>query len=595
MHHRLYLPIMENQITEETRAEYATLMREIGVDTVFIGFEYIMFLPEHVRHEVFCRARDNVDYFRSNGFEVGIWITTFGFGGPMSPEEQAEMGEGGQIVSSKGISGGRAFCPENETFMEACLRSTKEIVEIIHPDLLMLDDEMCLSVRPGIGCFCDEHMRRYREAFGEEFTRDELVQKIFCGKNDRYRRGWLEIVGNSMRKFCQRMRSAVDEVDPTQRLGFCAGFTSFDIEGADAFELSLILAGKTKPFLRLSGAPYWSSHEFKRFSWMRMNAVIDFVRIQEKWGRDFGMELFHEDDSYPRPRYRIPANPTESYDIALRASGGMGSFKYLFSYERAPSYEMGYYKRHARNMQFYRHIEENYDNKRNIGVHVYERMHRLADMTFPDAFEGEYSGYETKVMSSAFSYAANLLSLHGIPTTYEGNTDCGIAFGVGALEIGDLPKKLILDRPAAQILEKRGVDVGLMHHTDKADYYEYDNGNTKFLVFSYNAYDRGWDSIFSGDAMLGYDIQDLLWNFIGRSYPRIEHQPSVYSVCKTDGGETAVMFVNLCDDDWFDFDVLLDREYDTVALFGAEGIVNGRTIHIDGSVPAWGALSVILK
>jgi hypothetical protein len=55
------------------------------------------------------------------------------------------------------------------------------------------------------------------------------------------------------------------------------------------------------------------------------------------------------------------------------------------------------------------------------------------------------------------------------------------------------------------------------------------------------------------------------------------------------------MFVNLCDDDLFDFDIHLDKEYSEVTLFGAEGVVNGTTIHVSGSVPAWGAVSVILK
>ena len=38
-----------------------------------------------------------------------------------------------------------------------------------------------------------------------------------------------------------------------------------------------------------------------------------------------------------------------------------------------------------------------------------------------------------------------------------------------------------------------------------------------------------------------------------------------------------------------------DKEYKEVTLFGAEGVVNGTTIHVSGSVPAWGAVSVILK
>lgn len=591
---RLYTPVVCSHLDEKSRIEYGDMMENIGVDTVFIVFGTMMFPPEEQRHAFFKRAREHVDYFHSRGFEVGIWISTFGFGGPLTKHAQAVMGDEGQIVSSRGISAGEAFCPENKTFTDTCSRHLKEIAEIINPDLLMFDDEMCLSVRPGLGCFCEKHMELYREKFGEDFTREELVSRIFHGKNDKYRRGWLEVVGNSMRKFCRMMREAVDEVNPSLRIGFCAGFTSFDIEGADAFELTKILAGKNKPFLRLSGAPYWSAHEFKRFPGMRLNEVIEFVRVQEKWGRDLGIEIFSEDDTYPRPRYRIPANPCECYDIALRASGDIGSFKYLFAYDRGPSYELGYYKRHLRNIPLYDHINEKFSDKKTVGVKVYERMRKVADVTFPDVFDGNFADYETKIMETAFSHASHLLTLHGIPVTYD-ESDCAIAFGVNALEIDRLPNKLILDLTAAEILTEKGIDVGLNQNKDKSDYYEYDNGNTKFLVFMYNAYYRGWDSIFAGDAVLGYDCQKLLLDFIGRQYPYIEHEPGVYSICKTDGDETAVIFLNLCDDDMFDFDVHLAKTYSSVSLFGAEGSVNGNIIHIDTSVPAWGAFTVVLR
>ena len=36
--------------------------------------------------------------------------------------------------------------------------------------------------------------------------------------------------------------------------------SSWDIDGTNAYELAKILAGNTKPLVRLIGAPYWAGY-----------------------------------------------------------------------------------------------------------------------------------------------------------------------------------------------------------------------------------------------------------------------------------------------------------------------------------------------
>jgi hypothetical protein len=84
--------------------------------------------------------------------------------------------------------------------------------------------------------------------------------------------------GDTLRKFCRTLREALDEVDPTVRMGYCAGYTSFDTEGVDAFELTHILAGSNKPFMRFTSAPYW--HYAQRFGQAPMQTFIEYVRLR---------------------------------------------------------------------------------------------------------------------------------------------------------------------------------------------------------------------------------------------------------------------------------------------------------------------------
>ena len=177
-----------------------------------------------------------------------------------------------------------------------------------------------------------------------------------------------------LRKGTLKLKELLDEVDETIRMGFCAGYTSWDVEGADAIELTKLLAGKTKPFLRFTGAAYWVQSAKNRFQHQKMNEVIEVVRMQEYWSRESGVEVFHEDDTFPRPRYCTSASQSECYDVPLRASGGVGSFKYLFCYDIEPEKELGYVKKHIRNMPLYDFIETHFDDKQAVGVQVYEEM-----------------------------------------------------------------------------------------------------------------------------------------------------------------------------------------------------------------------------
>ena len=96
-----------------------------------------------------------------------------------------------------------------------------------------------------------------------------------------------------------------------------------------------------------------------------------------------------------------------------------------------------------------------------IGVRVYEEMHKLQDATLPARFDAVKS--QKWIMKKyAFSEAQMMLSVNAIPTVYDGDGLCGICFGENAKYLPDtaLDKGLILDIAAAELLQARGVDVG---------------------------------------------------------------------------------------------------------------------------------------
>lgn len=630
MSRKLIVPEMLSNLNRDNRDEYLRQLKEAKADRLFIAVDRCHFF-ENDRSAMTEKLAEYVHFFEAGGIEVGAWVQAFGFGNPLTKREAAVSQGMTKIKSVMGNECGDAFCPEDPQYMERYCAVIKSIARA-KPTLLMLDDDLCLSVRPGIGCFCDNHMQLLEKRLGRPLNKDTMARELFTGAENEARRAWLDVMGDSLRKFCRTVRQSVDEVDPSIRVGFCAGFTSWDIEGADAIELSNILAGDQEPFLRFTGAPYWVAPHWNRFCGQRLHGVIEFAREQEVWCKNTGIECFSEADSYPRPRYHIPGNLLECFDAAMIASGNTGDLKYLFDYFAPPTYETGYLRLHKKNQGLHAFLEDCFWDKKPVGVRVFERMHKFADMELPERFA------EGAIMETALPLAAAVLTSLCVPVHYEeDNFDCAIAFGENVLDVKTLPKYMILDMKSALILQKQGVDVGILEAklfedgiipfieefpdkritiTHPAGRY-YDcclkdtvkvesyfvvedtrfpavltcaSGNTKFLILNADAYSiRQSSSIFCS-----YARQEQILKFYS-DFPVIRNSPFVYQLCKREGNETVAFFANIFEDELWDFEIELDRIYQNAECYGIEAELKGDRLHVTSAVPAYGMFAVKLR
>lgn len=629
MENKLYVPLSSNFLKNDAvRKQALEKLQAVGAKMVFLTWIDVYFSDD--RRDAIALLRNNIDFFENAGFEVGVWIRSFGYGTPMG---QATMEKTKNFTRIKSIGGYQrdtmdALCPEDPGFMKFFMDFLGDLLQA-KPKMIMLDDDFCLSVRPGIGCFCDNHIRLLEQELGESLEGKPLDKLFFTGGKNRYRSAWVKVMGDSMRKFCRAVRAKADENDPTIRLGFCAGFTSWDVECADALELTEILAGGNKPFLRLTSAPYWVAKDMRRFGGQRLNAIIEFARVQQYWSKGSGVEIFAEADSYPRNRHVMPASLLNCFGTAVWANGGMGLENYFYDYIAPLEYETGYHRNYLRHKGLREFVIRHMADKPATGVCVAEPMRKVEDWDFADNFAGE-----GKVMEISFSPVAALLTAHGVPVCYEGEATCGAAFGqcVDALE--EMPKKLILDVPAALRLQKKGVDVGILgaepapapgserfgeHRVSvfggwgsyyrcdlnaKAEVkstfvgggmeypavYTYHNGTTEFMVYAFDGYSINQ----GGGVFLSNLRRRQLLDFVD-GICSIDGHPGIYQLCKKEGGETAILFENLHEDEMFDFDIRLDRKYDSAELYGVEGTLDGDRIHIHSAVAPFGMFAVMLR
>lgn len=630
MTNNLYIPLWNSTVCDENRNEYLRQLSALPVRRIFLSLDRsLLFTHGKKRSDCIAHLCENIAAFQKAGYRVGVWINAFGFGNPLS-EEERELTKNYtplRAVSGKERVGHDAFCPESEAFMEDYLALVRTLADT-GTDMLMLDDDLCLSVRPGIGCFCEKHIGLLEAALGESLAGADLLRLFFTGGENRYRNAWLQVMGDTLRRFAKRVRQAADEVKPGLRIGFCAGYTSWDIEGVDAVELTRILAGDTKPFLRFTGAPYWAARSVDRFQGLPIAAIVEETRAQEYFCRDSGIEVFFEADSYPRPRYAVPSSLLECFSLACHASGGMGELSYLFDYISSPHYETGYLKHRLHNKPLYDFIQAHFADKAPLGVQICHEMRKIQCAELPDEVN------EKTVMRGHFNRGAELLGVHGIPSVYE-DAPCAIAIGEEARHLKVLPKRLILDAKAARILQSKGVDVGFTaiepapvpsfewfgkeklllsqgggngYHrmtlaqgaavlsefeTDGQRFpsaYTYRSGDTELLVLTFDV-----DQLpHYAATLLSYARAEQLRAFCP-PLPAIKNAPGLYQLCKTDGNTLAMLFVNVSEDPILEGEILLPACCFDLTLCGATGKLQDDKILLSAPVPPYGAFAATVK
>lgn len=637
---QIFIPIAAAQSEENRKKTLDDVLRS-RASRVYItpgDVGRIPFERGALRDELMRQYRETIALFDAAGVETAAWIGTLGFGIPMTHYNKAVAEHYTRIRSICDKSYDDALCPLDPDFTAM----TEGIVEDLARTgvrMIMLDDELCMSVRPGIGCACERHMKEYCRRLGEEVSRDDLAHLVFTGGPSRYRDVWLDLMGDTLKDFCRRLRAAVDRVDPTVRLGFCAGYTSWDFEGADALELTRILAGNTRPFLRLSGAPYWLAA--RRFGRQSLQTYIEYARMQYAWCRasNLDVEVFSESDTYPRDRFHTPAAYSECFHLATLASDGLPILKYMYDYMCAPDFETGYVDAHVRNLPLQRQIDALFDGKEPIGIRVYEPMRRLKSAELGNLFpRGEiptHAAEKVLMQRFAFSFAQMLVTPHAIPTVYEGDGLCGIAFGESARALPESARRhgLILDVKAAQLLQDAGVDVGLCSaepmqggfiellggispDVDLFDTsevyrvsvkegaeivsrfisneffatestpaaYRYENADgERFLVYAFDAEQQKDSSSLYWSYGRGIQLADQIEWLGGKPLPfRCERHPQLYAVCRRDESATAIALVNCHEDEILDAKLTFSEPIGEVEFLACTGKrVDDHTVTID--------------
>ena len=630
--YKISVPVMSKNLLRSNGELLLEELRRLDAKRVFIALD--TYPSDEARIEEYMTAlKESCAFFKSHGYEVGSWNWTFIFEKPHSFTPVTAL-------AHEHITSAHTACAADGEFVAFVEKYMKKIAQC-GVDMIMFDDDFRYAHVCGdnVGCLCPKHVEMINQRVGERLTREELAERILSGGKNKYRDAWLDANREAFESFAGRIRAAVDEVNPNIRIGACACFGSWDIDGTNAVALAKILAGKTKPFVRLIGAPYWAD---KRNWGNRLADVVELERMESAWTRRLmeeadGIEIMAEGDCYPRPRTTCPAAYLEGFDTAIRASGATdGILKYGIDYYSSPTYERGYAQRHERNRPIYEGIDRLFGNKTSVGVRIYESMKKVGEKELPDgtkdgrALEREF-----------FSIASRALGCNAIPSVFEGSGVCGMAFGENARYLDEkaLSGGLIIDGAAAKLLTKRGIDVGIEaeggaescgdeYFVDSKEYislygavpiyrhkfsenikvmsycldsgtpvtYFYENkAGQKFFVLNFTV-DFDAKPVCYRHYARSKQISDAVKILSGKSLPAYCYgNPDLYLQAKeSEEGALAVGLWNFHADDIISPTVELGKEYKEIKFLGCSGTLEGNRV-ILSDIPPFGFAAFEVK
>ena len=634
----LSMPINLISLNEENKEDYLNWLKKCNANRVFLCglgniYQDTAFLKTNTQ-----TVKNLIDYFKANGLEVGVWVDGFGHGATLFGADGENPKSYTQIEGVDGKVSEHAFCPEDENFVKDYTEAIK-LLASLSPDLIMLDDDFRINVRSGyyvMGCFCPKHLKIFYSLIGEEIPREKINELVFTGEKNKYRDAYYDMLASSLLKFAKTLRKAVDEVNPNIRLGSSVTCEGMDACGTDFFEIARVLAGNTRPFARIAGAPYWNTNIIR---------VTEIARMTYCWAKNNpDVEVFSEGDLYPRPRYSVPYKSFELFDLLLLASGDNdGMLAYLFDYNQKPDYETGYLSRFVKGLPLREKIAKAFEDKKCVGLRVFNEQHKVRNYSLP---QNLVARDVARFLCEEFPYTRNsfyLISQNSIPTAFDENEYPTLLLGENAkyIDLASLKNGAILDVKAAQILQSRGVDVGLISATpcafaremflshndsipgiahsdlqkievsDKAIIesvflpdntpasYRYENANgLRFFVMAFDAYT--FKGNYSGNYYNNYYRQEQLCNAIewacGKRLPAVTYKnPNLYLLTsKGNDGSMAIAIANVYLDEIDELEITLDKEYSHLECTNANAKLVGNKVIID-HVPPYGFVLLEVK
>lgn len=146
-------------------------------------------------------------------FGINVW-PAFGTGESFNILEKAPENPFDRMVGADGTVDANLACPTSPEFL-AYIREKYILMAKAGPDFIWVDDDTRFTDLSGVAfpCFCPRCVKGFEN--GRFPDRETLVTELNKPENKKLRHSWSSYGGDRLAAFCEVIRKAVDEVDPS--------------------------------------------------------------------------------------------------------------------------------------------------------------------------------------------------------------------------------------------------------------------------------------------------------------------------------------------------------------------------------------------
>lgn len=206
----------------------------------------------------------------------------------------------------------RAFtaCPGDEGFRKEFAAKCAAVAGAGRPFLYLMDDDFRYFT---LGCFCEDHLRRFAEISGVSRDRKELVKALRTEGDEgrKVRMAWHRLQTGDLLQLAKTASEAIAAVSPETRVGLCAPGKFPERETA---AIACALAGRHRPVIRWWGSVY--GYDFP--------VETSGLLFSAQWSRENlprGIECLYEADPCPHSRFYASAARMEALITTTLAIG----------------------------------------------------------------------------------------------------------------------------------------------------------------------------------------------------------------------------------------------------------------------------------
>ena len=351
-----------------------------------------------------------------------------------------------------------SYCPDDENYKNKYLKKLYSMFADIEPDHIWIDDDIRYNHFPiGIGCFCDECIRKFNWITGNDFSRDELKSVLNSQENIDIRKSWLDFQGEKIENLLGFLADVVYGKNEKIKLGLMTGERYYEGFNFKAWAKALSKDGKHKIMWRPGGGAY-NDLNFDEFIVKSNEIGRQVANLPE-----YADEIYSEIESFPYHILKKSPRSTAIESILYIATGcNKTAYNVLPNVNEGDSITLAnsLFKTIKKSAPFMKILSETFGRGKTLGI--YDGWSVYGQAVASDFFSG-YGGENSRLTETTYNF--NEFDLLGLPHSFDfESAEAFLLKGKQPLAFSDeqikymLSKTVYLDGDALDILCNKGYE-----------------------------------------------------------------------------------------------------------------------------------------